>query len=190
MTTRRASGCSAERGQPVDQGVEDGLVLQPLAGERVGQLDQVVAVGGEQDVLAHVTEGGHRVGLRDHVELAADGELNVGQGEQLEVAGAAAGGAADPLGDGAELAVLPRVERQDAVGLAQVHALQDDALSAVQALPAHAKIVAYPRRRLRGGSGSRPGMASITTRPCSGSIDFTTWLMAGTSTSPSGPRAT
>jgi hypothetical protein len=43
-------------------------------------------------------------------------------------------GAARAFGDGAELPELPSVERQDAVGLAEVHPGENDGLASIEPL--------------------------------------------------------
>ena len=131
-------GHRARSRRPSTSDVEDGAVFHAVFGQQIDHLGQVVGVGGQDEVFADGPEGFEGVGLRDDVELAADGEHHVAQGEGLEVAGRAAGRAAHAFGDRANLADVARIERDDAVGFAQVHALEDDRRGAVQALARHA----------------------------------------------------
>ena len=78
-------------------------------------------------------------------------ELDVDVAERLEPGADARRGPADPLGDGADAAVVAGEQRDDAVGLAQLLGAQDDALVAVEAhrpilpLPPTPPLVAPPR---------------------------------------------
>ena len=80
-------------------------------------------------VLAHRAERVHDLDLVDDVELAAPlPEEQVDVGERLEPRAELRRGLAHALGHGAHLAVALGQEDDDAVGLAQAVAAQDDAL--------------------------------------------------------------
>ena len=129
--------CRAKAAQALDQRVEHVAVFQPVFGQQVDHFGQVIRVRGQLEVLADLPEGFERVRLRDHVQLAADGEHHVAQGEGLEVACRTAGGAANALGDRANLANIAGKKGNDAVRLAQVRTLQDHRGGAVQAAAGH-----------------------------------------------------
>ena len=104
-----------------------------LVGEPIGRLDhrrrrRVGAVVGHD----HRGVGAERHRLRDDVEAAADGQLQVGDHERLEPPAEPRRGAPHALRDRAHLAVLAREQRDDAVGLAQLMGAEDDPFVAVR----------------------------------------------------------
>src|SRR5690606_32594560 len=106
------------------------------------------------EVLPDAAEGLDGLGLGDDVEAAALGQQEADAREGFEVAGAAAAGPPDTLGDGVEAAVGDAIEGEDGVGLAEVAAPQYEHVGPVDA---HAVAVAHgitrpgaPRRRGRG----------------------------------------
>jgi hypothetical protein len=83
------------------------------------------------DVLPELVEGIKRSRLGGDFERSPGGELNLSVGEQLETACKPAAGSSDSLGDGGQLASLPRVQHQDAVGLCEVALAQHESGYAV-----------------------------------------------------------
>jgi len=109
-----------------------------------------VGVGGAEQVFP---QGQVRLG---HLRLGEDQQVapamkeHIGAGEQLHVAALACGRLARALGDGPQLAVARGEDGQQAVGLAEVHAAEDDRLGAEGALFAHqavltaGRLIGYP----------------------------------------------
>src|SRR5205085_6115757 len=129
-------------------------------------LGQIIRMRGKLEVLANAPERLERVRLRDDVQLAADGKQHVAQSEWLEVPGGPTGGASHTFRNRADLALVARKQRKDAIGFAEIHPLENDRGRAVEPLACHLGII--------------PGSGSITIRPRLGSISLTTSLIAGT----------
>ena len=91
------------------------------------------------------------------VEAAALVELQVGDHERLEPRAELRARAAHALRDGAHLAVLPRQQRDDAVGLAQLVGAQHDGFISVDGHPSFSH-----RPRPNGGSGCPGGAVDAT----------------------------
>ena len=114
-----------------------GIGVGPLLGRPLGHLAQVPGGGGRLEAVAQVEPGLAHAGLRDHVEGARTGHLELQLGERLEGPAQPARRPPHALGDEAELAVVRREDRQDAVGLAQVEAPEHDRGGPVQAWRRH-----------------------------------------------------
>ena len=126
-----AIGKEAQRAR---EQIEDGDVFLPVLGEPGENLHHVRGVAEGIEIVA---DGQVRVlCLRagDHVELAPAGQHQPGATEVFEVRTEAAERTPRAFGDHTELAVLSRVERQDAVGLAEVHPAEDDGFAAIESL--------------------------------------------------------
>jgi len=86
----------------------------------------------------------NRLGLGHDVQIASPGDEQPAVGEKLQVAALAAGGLAHPLGDDPQLAPLRGVERQQAVGLAEVIPLKDNGFGSIKAFSAHTAPLTLP----------------------------------------------
>ena len=149
-----ASQGSASRGDAAEhlgQQAEDGVVFGFIfVGEAVQQFDRVGGVAGLDQVRAQGQVGVQRVGLGDDQQVAAFGQLQGHAREGFEMPGLARADLAGALGDGAHLAALARVQRQEAVGLAPVGMAQDDGFDPEGTGFFHGKIIAW-----EAGTGSR-----------------------------------
>ena len=106
-------------------------------GEAVDQLGDVPARGRGEEILAQRAIRLAGLRLRDDVQLASLRELEHRVRERLDVSGEAAGRPACALRDGADLAERPGVERDDPIGLAEVHALEHDGLGPIGVRDGH-----------------------------------------------------
>ena len=116
------------------QQLEDGNVFLPVLGEPGQDLHHVRSVAKRIEVAADGQVRVLRLGAGDHVELAPSGQHQLGATEVLEVRSQATERTPRALGDHAQLAVLPRVKRQDAVGLAEIHPAEHDGFAAIESL--------------------------------------------------------
>jgi hypothetical protein len=71
---------------------------------------------------------------RDYVELTPTSEHQLGATEVFEMGTEATKRPSRAFGDHAELAVLPRVEREDAVGLTEIHPAEHNGFAAIKSL--------------------------------------------------------
>src|SRR5690606_15009303 len=140
-------------------------------------------------------EGLDRDDLGDGVEVPPGVQLHVDQRERLQPRAEAAAGASHALGDGADLAVPPREQGDDAVRLAQRVGAQDDRIVTVE-LAGHGA----PRLR-RGhdasaeataeadGTSLTPGRAELSPDGAALSPDGATPHPAPSDSPPRGPPA-
>ena len=110
----------------------------------VGQLGDVPGGRGALEAVAQREPRVSDVDLGDDVEGPATGERDAQLGERLQRAADARRRPADPLGDGLELAVVRRDQRQHAVGLAQVEPRKHDRVGDVSTRGGHEATVPPP----------------------------------------------
>ena len=118
-------------GQRVDEQAELGGVDGAIGGEGVYQFREIQPSRDEAEVFAHGSEARHGLGFDHLIETAPLRHRDADVGEGLEESALAALGAAGTLDDRADLAPVGGVEGDDAVGLAEPHVRQDDALGVV-----------------------------------------------------------
>ena len=126
-----AIGQEAQRAR---EQIEDGYVFLPVLGEPGQNLHHMRGVTECIQIVADGQVRILRLRARDHVELAPAGQHQPGTTEVFEVRTEAAERTPRAFGDHAELAVLSRVKRQDAVGLAEIHPAEDDGFAAIESL--------------------------------------------------------
>ena len=141
----RFGGDAAEHlGQQAEDGDVFGFVF---VGKAIQQLDRVGSVTGLDQVRAEGEVGIERVGLGDDEQVTAPRKLQGDAREGLEMAGLARADLAGALGDGAQLAALTRVERQEAVSFAPVGMTQDDGFDPEGTGFFHGKIIAWEQEQ-------------------------------------------
>ena len=123
-----------EEAKRARQQVEDGNVFLPVLGQPGQDLHHVRGVSKRIEVAADGQVRVLRLRASDHVELAPAGQHQLGATEVLEVGPETTERTPRALGDHAELAVLSRVKRQDAVGLAEIHPAEHDGFAAIESL--------------------------------------------------------
>ena len=117
----------------------------------VGQLAEVPGRGGRLELVAQAQPGVGHVDGGDDVEVAPTRQHEVQLGEGLHAATDPAALPAHPLGDGPQLAVLGRQQRDDAVRLAEVEVGEDDGTRLVGPGAWHsASLSEVPRQRAAG----------------------------------------
>ena len=133
------------------------LLQRPLGlGELVGGLDHGVRRRVRRVVLRDLgAVGAERLGLRHDVERAALVQLQVGDHERLEPRAELRARAPHALRDRAHLAVPPRQQREDAVGLAQLVGAQHDGFISVDGHPSILPSPARPHGRTSRGCRAR-----------------------------------
>ncbi len=94
------------------------MVLQPVRRQALYQLQRIVGLRRAPEILTDGTERLARLGLGDDVQLAAMRELQRAQAKQLQVSAETTGWAPHALRDGAQLAVVWRVQGEDPIRLA------------------------------------------------------------------------
>jgi len=97
----------------------------------IGELAEVPGRGRGLEPVAQAQPGVSHPDLRDDIEVAAAREDYVELREGFDAATDAAPRAAHALGHSADLAVLGREQRDDAIGLAQIEVGEDDGASLV-----------------------------------------------------------
>ena len=122
--------------RPAEERVErlGGVTLLERA---IGQLGEVPGGRRRFERVAEPQPGVPDADLGDDVEGPAARQRHGQLGERLETPAEARRRPADPLGDRLELADPRRDERQDAIGLAEIEARQDDGLGRVPARDGH-----------------------------------------------------
>ncbi len=101
-----------------------------LIGEAVQQFHNIRSLPRQAQVFAQRLVGVNGLGLCDDIQVAAFSELQRDMCERFDVARFPGGHLARPFCDGARLAALARVERQQTVSLAPVAVTQDDGFGA------------------------------------------------------------
>jgi geranylgeranyl diphosphate synthase type I len=132
-----------ERGETLGQ-QDEGIVTvgAPLA-EAIGELDEVPCLSGGVQVVAQPQMRILDRHLGHHVKGAADRQHELHVAERFEPATETRAGTTNPLGDDPQLSQARGEDGQDPIGLAEIHAAQDDRLRLVEA-SARAHWVGYP----------------------------------------------
>jgi hypothetical protein len=124
----------SEEAKRAGKQLEDGDIFLPVLGQPGQDFHHVRGVSKGIEVATDGEVGILRFSASDHVEVAPASQHQPCPAEIFEVRSEATERAPRPLGDHAELAVLPRVERQDAVGLAEIHPAEHDGFAAIESL--------------------------------------------------------
>ena len=146
--------------------------LSVVVDEPLGGLEHRGAGGVRGIVAAEVAgERRDRLDLRDDVEAAALGQLEVDVHERLEPSAEPRGGLADALGSRTDEPSISREERDDAVGLAQLVGAQHDAGITVEAhhpiVPHRTHVPPYPRPMTQAGYSDTPQLQKPASCPAS-----------------------